>query len=78
MEDPGEAKAKLTAFEAELRETQERMQGELMRLEGQIDQARDSGDKNPRELLEKLYKTALEQSYLKSMERDVERIRHKS
>jgi DnaJ-domain-containing protein 1 len=75
MDDPASAPDRIAAFEEELK----RLRGEggekLARIEREIDASAEANDHPPRELLEKLAREVRAQSYLKSMERDVDRIR---
>jgi len=68
-EDPLSAGKRLTDFEGELAQLKQKSEDELLLLE-------KTYDANPaRQILEKLAQAIHTQSYLKSMERDVERIK---
>jgi len=69
MEDPAEGQARLARFEAELQRRKQEGETELSRLERDYDAC-------PRhEVLEKLHHLIRSMSYIKSMERDVERVK---
>jgi molecular chaperone HscB len=72
-EDPPGALAKIALFEADLAQLRSRGAQKLVELEQEIDQV--ASDAPKKELLEKLSREIRAQSYLKSMERDVERIK---
>lgn len=75
-DDPSEAEPRLRLFEEELRALQEVQERKLARIEREIDGEKDSGrGEAPHSRYEELFRVARERSYLKSMERDVERIR---
>lgn len=74
MENPDGAAAKVAAFERELADLRARAAEKLSAIERGIDEAA-SGGQVSREWLQRLSDGIREQSYLKSMERDVERIK---
>lgn len=69
-EDPAAAAARLAGFETALKELQARAEGALRSRESALDR-----DGLPREGLEKLAHEIQARAYLKSLERDVERLR---
>ncbi len=68
-EDPQHAGPKLIAFEAELKDAIENEEKRIAELESQYD---ESGARAP---LESLFQRVKSKNYLKSLQRDVERIR---
>lgn len=76
-EDPGSAGDRIAAFERELAGLRSQAAERLAALERSIDEGADAQGAAPRELLERLAGEIRAQSYLKSMERDVERIRNR-
>lgn len=75
MEDPASARDRIGAFEAELHELETRGSDALRAIEAEIDAALSSGGPASRERLELLSRSIRSQSYLKSMKRDVERLK---
>lgn len=76
MDDPSEARALISKFEHGLKDLREESKATLLEVEHEIDAiVSDTGRKVPRELLDRLSQGVRTQSYLKSMERDVERLK---
>lgn len=73
-EDPGEAQQRLREFEQGLHALKAKGDATLKSVEEEFDRAADAGQ-SVRQALEKLSKEIQSQSYLSSMERDIERIR---
>ena len=73
IEDPDQAEAKLATFEQELREFRGGVETRISTSEAQFD-ASPNGSESV-EVLKKLARDIQELSYLKSMDRDVERIK---
>jgi hypothetical protein len=79
LEAPESAGERLAEFERRLAELRHQGAQALATIERQADQAAESHEGRPdRELLERLAREIQSQSYLKSMERDVERIRKRT
>lgn len=77
-EDPGRASERIEVFERELSRASVAREESLRLLEAKIDQSFLTGDGPDRPLLVALASAIREQSYLKSLQRDIERIRHRS
>ena len=75
MEDPKAAAGKVAEFEGQLADLRKQGAEGMTGLECEIDSTADAHGSAPRELLERLSREIRAQSYLKSMERDVERIK---
>jgi molecular chaperone HscB len=75
MEEPESASERIAAFEARLGELRSQGHGQLVEVEREIDRASGDGRKPSSELLDRLASGIRAQSYLKSMERDVERLK---
>jgi molecular chaperone HscB len=73
IEDPDQAEAKLAAFEQALREFRGGVESRISASEAQFDASPDASEGV--EVLKKLARDIQELSYLKSMDRDVERIK---
>lgn len=70
MEDPAQARQKLSEFEKQLQDALESEEKELRLLESSYDESLS------RETLQKISKHIQTQSYLKSLERDVQRLKN--
>lgn len=77
MEDPAQARIKLKEFEGSLGELKERDEKAIAETEAELDRVLATGRNADKSLYERLSKQVHSQSYLKSMERDVERIKKK-
>jgi molecular chaperone HscB len=69
LEDPDQAEAKLGEFERDLRRRSSELRGKIISYESEYDRAAEADSR--REVLRKIEKLTLDGQYLKSMERDL-------
>lgn len=69
MEEPSEAETKLSQFETDLKKRSSDLRGKISGFESEYDQ--NSSNESRREILRKIEKLSLDGQYLKSMERDL-------
>lgn len=71
MEEPTEAEAKLSRFESDLRKRSTDLRSKIRTLETEYDQKASGDAESRKDVLKKIEKLSLDGQYLKSMERDL-------